>query len=83
MVTRLMVYQMENILDRYNSILKKHLNILLLEEYLSGLEFYFMPDGSLKMLYIASDNTKKISIPYIALTDYTPVFVDKITINKI
>ena len=37
---------MENEFDRYISRLKKRLNILLIEEYLSGLEFYFMPDGS-------------------------------------
>ncbi|MCI9078083.1 MAG: hypothetical protein HFH68_04025 [Lachnospiraceae bacterium] len=74
---------MENKLNRYTTKLKKYLNILLLEEYLSGLEFYFMPDGSLKMLYIATDNTQKTGVPCLALTDYTPVFVDVIIVNKI
>lgn len=74
---------MENEFDRYISRLKRHLNILLIEEYLSGLEFYFMPDGSLKMLGIVEDNANKTRVPYIALTDYTPLFADKITVNKI
>lgn len=69
-----MAKHMENKLKQYISSLKTHLNILLLEEYISGLEFYFMPDGSLKMLG---------SIPCLALTDYTPVFVDRIIVNKV
>lgn len=83
MVTRIKVKQMEDVLDKYIEDFKKYLNILLMEEYLSGLEFYFMPDGSLKMLGIVADNTNKTSVPYIALTDYTPLFADKITVNKI
>ncbi len=74
---------MENEFDRYISRLKKRLNILLIEEYLSGLEFYFMPDGSLKMLDIALDNTKRTHAPCLALTNYLPVFADSITVHKI
>ena len=78
-----MVSHMENEFDRYISRLKKRLNILLIEEYLSGLEFYFMPDGSLKMLDIALDNTKRTHVPCLALTNYLPVFADSITVHKI
>ena len=74
---------MENEFDRYLSRLKKRLNSLLIEEYLSGLEFYFMPDGSLKMLDIALDNTKRTHVPCLALTNYLPVFADSITVHKI
>lgn len=73
---------MENELDKYAGKLKKYLNILLIEEYLSGLGFYFMPDGSLKMLDIALDDTKRTRVPCLALTGYSPVFVDKITVHK-
>lgn len=74
---------MENEFDQYISRLKKRLNILLIEEYLSGLEFYFMPDGSLKMLDISLDNTKRTHVPCLALTNYLPVFADSITVHKI
>ena len=74
---------MENEFDRYISRLKKRLNILLIAEYLSGLEFYFMPDGSLKMLDISLDNTKRTHVPCLALTNYLPVFADSITVHKI
>lgn len=74
---------MENEFDRYISRLKKRLNILFIEEYLSGLEFYFMPDGSLKMLDISLDNTKRTHVPCLALTNYLPVFADSITVHKI